>query len=191
MYPSPIVLFVYSRPWHTQQTVEALLKNELASESELFVFCDGAKSNASAEDKQNINEVRNYIRSIKEMCPSHSTGCSFKSVIIYESNNNKGLADSIISGVTEIVNKYGKIIVVEDDIVTSPYFLRYMNDALNFYVDNKSIFSVNSFNPIPPDFIKTDVFTLKFMHCWGWSTWSDRWKFFEKKNRGNLFISRF
>ena len=171
---APVVLFVYNRPWHTQQTVETLLKNELASESEFFVFCDGAKDNATFEDKQNIMEVRNYIRSIKEI-----RGC-FKSVTIYESNNNKGLADSIISGVTEIINRYGKIIILEDDIVTSSSFLKFMNDSLNYYEEYENVYSVSGYNlplsltPISNNY-KEDVFFLYRSHAWGWGTWKRAW----------------
>ena len=105
---APIVLFTYNRPWHTKQTIEALQKNELAKESELFIFSDGGKDEASWEK---VNEVRDYLK----------TTNGFKKVILTFQDKNIGLADSIISGVTKIVNQYGKIIVLEDDIVTSPY----------------------------------------------------------------------
>jgi GT2 family glycosyltransferase len=114
---APIALFVYNRPWHTRQTVEALKKNELASESELFIYSDAPK-NGKAKEK--VKEVREYIKTID----------GFKKVTIIERENNWGLADSIIDGVTKIVNEYGKIIVLEDDLVTSPYFLKFMNEAL-------------------------------------------------------------
>ncbi len=100
---SPIVLFVYNRPWHTKQTVEALQKNELAIKSELFIYSDAPK-NKEAEEK--VNEVREYIRAIN----------GFKKVTLIERDKNWGLANSIIDGVTKIVNEYGKIIVLEDDL---------------------------------------------------------------------------
>ena len=114
---APIVLFVYNRPDHTRQTVEALQKNELAIDSELFIYSDATK-NENAEQK--VNEVREYIKNIN----------GFKKVTIVEREKNWGLANSIIDGVTKIVNEYGKIIVLEDDLVTSPYFLKFMNWAL-------------------------------------------------------------
>ncbi|MBQ3367608.1 hypothetical protein IJG44_01760 [bacterium] len=120
---APIVLFVYNRPWHTQQTVEALQKNELATDSELFIFADGPKINATEEQKEKIRQVREYIHKIS----------GFKSVTISEKEKNCGLANSVIAGVTEIINRFGKAIVVEDDIVTSKGFLKYMNDALELY----------------------------------------------------------
>ena len=111
---SPIVLFVYNRPWHTQQTIEALQKNTLASDSELFIYSDGEKN---IKDRDKVEEVKKYIKTIH----------GFKRLIIIERKENFGLADSIINGVAEIVNQYGRIIVLEDDLVTTPYFLKYMN----------------------------------------------------------------
>ena len=116
MMAVPIVLFVYNRPWHTQQTIEALQKNDLASESELFIYSDAAKTE---QDSLKVNEVRNYV---------HAIG-GFKKITIIEREENWGLADSIIDGVTSIVNQYGKIIVLEDDLETSPFFLRFMNES--------------------------------------------------------------
>ncbi len=167
MHLAPIVLFVYNRPWHTQQTVEALQKNELANESELFIYSDAAK-NENAEAK--VNEVREYIKNID----------GFKKVTIAEREKNWGLADSIIDGVTKIVNQYGKIIVLEDDLVTSPYFLKFMNEALEFYKDEEKVWHVSGWNyPIDIDRLE-DLFLWRVMNCWGWSTWADRWKYYEK-----------
>ena len=131
MVLAPIVLFVYNRPWHTQQTVEALQKNELAAESDLYIFADGPKT---ANDEK-VNEVRKYIKTI--------TG--FKSVTIFEKEKNCGLANSVIAGVTEIINKFGEVIVVEDDIVTSKYFLKFINEALDFFANDPKIFSISGY----------------------------------------------
>lgn len=164
---APIVLFVYNRPWHVKQTVEALQKNELASESELFVYSDGSKSD---KDVQKVDEVREYIKSID----------GFRKVTIIEREKNWGLANSIIDGVTKIVNEYGKIIVLEDDLVTSPYFLRFMNEALEVYKNEEKVWHVSGWNyPIDTDGLD-DVFLWRLMNCWGWATWADRWKHYEK-----------
>lgn len=164
---APIILFVYNRPWHTQQTVEALQKNELATESDLFIFADGAKT----ENDEKVNEVRKYIKTI--------TG--FKSVTIFEKEKNCGLANSVIAGATEIINKFGKVIVVEDDIVTSKYFLKFMNEALDFFENDEQIFSVSGYAypaktmEIPRNY-KYDIY-LSYRHgSWGWGTWIDRWE---------------
>lgn len=164
---APIVLFTYNRPWHTQQTIEALQKNELAKESELFIYCDGAKNDETVEK---VNEVREYSKSID----------GFKKITIIQRDRNWGLADSIIDGVTSLVNQYGKIIVLEDDIVTSPYFLKFMNDALDFYEDEENIWHISGWQyPIESD-CSHDTFAWRMMNCWGWATWSDRWSFYKK-----------
>lgn len=164
---APIVLFVYNRPWHTQLTVEALQKNELASESELFIYSDAPKNK---DTEQKVTEVREYIKTIN----------GFKKVTLILREKNWGLANSIIDGVTKIVNEYGKIIVLEDDLVTSPYFLKFMNEALEFYKDEKRVWHVSGWNyPIDTEGLD-NVFLWRLMNCWGWATWTDRWKYYEK-----------
>lgn len=164
---APIVLFVYNRPWHTRHTIEALQKNELANESELFIYSDAAKNKGSEEK---VKEVREYIKKID----------SFKKTTIIERDKNWGLADNIIDGVTKIVNEYGKIIVLEDDLVTSPYFLKFLNDALEFYKDEKKVWHISGWNyPIDTDCLE-DIFLWRVMNCWGWATWHDRWRYYEK-----------
>lgn len=164
---APIVLFVYNRPWHTKKTVEALQKNKLAKESELFIYSDDARNE---DARKSVDEVREYIEKID----------GFKKVTIIKREKNWGLANSIIDGVTKIVNKYGKIIVLEDDMVTSPYFLKFMNEALEFYKDVKKVWHISGWNyPIKLDG-QEDVFLWRVMNCWGWATWADRWKYYEK-----------
>ena len=172
---APIVLFVYNRLWHTQKTIEALQKNELASKSELFIYADGAKSKKS---NTQVSQVRDYIQEVG----------GFKKVTIIERNENWGLANSIIDGVTEIVNKYGCVIVLEDDLVVGEYFLKFMNNSLNYYEDKKDVWHISGWNyPISLETSK-DVYFYRVMDCWGWATWSDRWKNFEK-NTGFLINS--
>jgi len=164
---SPIVLFVYNRCDHTKRTIEALKNNELADESELIIYADGAKD---ADVFPKVQEVRDYIKTIS----------GFKKIIIIERDNNYGLANSIIKGVTEVVNKHDRVIVLEDDIVTSPYFLKFMNDALDFYKDKKKVWHVSGWSyPIETDGLN-DIFLWRLMNCWGWATWADRWQYFEK-----------
>lgn len=178
-------MFVYNRPWHTQQTVEALQKNKLADQSELIVYSDGPKSEDNADK---VADVREYIDSIGD----------FKSVKIVKRKENMGLADSIISGVTEIIEKYGKVIVLEDDLVTSPFFLKYMNDALEFYGDEDRVISIHAYRyPLNIDNIP-ETFLLKGAQCWGWATWKRGWELFEEKGEkllkgllGKNLITRF
>lgn len=164
---APIVLFVYNRPWHTEQTISALKTNELAEQSELIIYSDAAKNR---ETLPQVQAVREYLKTI--------TG--FKSVIVIERKKNLGLAKSIITGVTEVINQHGKIIVLEDDIVTSPAFLVFMNKALEFYKDKSKVWHVSGWNyPIDTDGLG-DTFFWQVMNCWGWATWADRWSHFEK-----------
>jgi len=164
---APIVLFVYNRPEHTKKTLEALQNNTLSKDSELFIYSDAAK-NEKMQDE--VDQVRKLISEVS----------GFKKVTIIEQAVNVGLASSIISGVTEIVNKYGRIIVLEDDLVTSPLFLKYMNSALDFYLDKKNVWHISGWNyPVDPAGLP-DVFLWRTMSCWGWATWSDRWKSFDK-----------
>ncbi|MDO1451009.1 hypothetical protein Q0590_32340 [Rhodocytophaga aerolata] len=170
---APIVLFVYNRPWHAKQTLEALSKNILADKSILYIYADGPKVNPSIEDLEKIKETRQTIRE-KQWC---------KEVHIIESDTNKGLADSIVNGVTNIVNRYEKIIVLEDDIVTSKGFLKYMNDALKLYVDEEKVMQISGF--IYP--IKTkglpETFFYNVNSCWGWATWQRAWKYYNGNTR--------
>ncbi|WP_080055442.1 glycosyltransferase [Spirosoma aerolatum] len=163
---APIILFVYNRLSHTQKTIDALEKNELALDSELFIYSDGEKKN---EDNEVI-EIRKYIRTIK----------NFKKVYIIERESNYGLAKNIIEGVTEILKKYGKAIVLEDDLITSPYFLSYMNQSLDRYSNEKKIWSINGYMYPLEKTNKVSTFFWRLPCPWGWATWHDRWALFEK-----------
>lgn len=164
---SPIVLFVYNRPDHTKRTLEMLQKNELARDSELFIYSDAPKND---QNKDEVIKVRECIKPIK----------GFKKVKIIERDVNWGLANSIINGVTDIVNKYNKIIVLEDDLVTSPYFLRFMNDGLHFYQNDPRIMSISGYT-LPPTILKFpktysyDIYLNYRNSSWGWGTWADKW----------------
>ncbi len=164
---APIVLFVYNRPLHTEQTLTALMNNELADESVLYIYADGAKDNATDDQLQKIAQVRALIRS-KKWCGK---------VNILESEKNSGLAQSIITGVTKIVNEYSKIIVLEDDLVTSTGFLRYMNSALDLYQHEEKAFHISGYMfPVKEKLPETFFYTQT--SCWGWGTWAKKWKFF-------------
>lgn len=164
---APIILFVYNRLDHTRQTVEALQKNELVSESTLYVFADGAKDNATNEQRQKVQDVRDYIHTIS----------GFKEIVIEESSKNKGLANAVIAGVTKVINQYGKVIVLEDDIETSVGFLKYMNDALSLYEEEPQVMHVSGYM-YPNDKKLPDTFFYQAASCWGWATWKRSWEKF-------------
>ena len=161
---APIVLFVYARPDHTIKTIEFLAKNKLAKESNVFIFSDDPKNDKAIEA---VIKTRNYINSL-------SKKDYFKKVTVFEAKKNKGLANSVISGVTKIINEYGKVIVVEDDLITSSNFIKYMNDALDFYYDDNTIWSISGYNVhMNPYNYSHDVY-LNYGGCsWGWATWRD------------------
>ena len=167
MKTSPIALFVYNRPNLTRHVLLALRKNKLFRSSKLFIFSDGPKDNDS--DKS-VNKVRNVLSNYNNL----------KNINITLNKDNKGLSTSIITGVSNILSDFKSVIVLEDDLITSTYFLKYMNTGLSLYekeTDVASIHSyfypVNSINQLP------NYFFLKGADCWGWATWRDRWDLFE------------
>lgn len=166
---APIVLFTYRRPVHTKQTVEALLANKEAADSDLIIYSDGPKDEKATDG---VNRTREYIRTIS----------GFKSIQIIERPKNGGLANSIIDGVTSTVNKYGKVIVVEDDLITSPYFLKYINDSLNLYEDVEEVISTHGYMyPVTEQL--PESFFIKTADCWGWGTWKRGWDLFNPNSK--------
>ena len=165
--PRPAVLFVYNRPDHTKATLDALARNELAKTTELFVFSDGAKSE---EDAASVAAVRELV--------GRQSG--FASINLIEREHNLGLATSIINGVTELFDLYDSLIVLEDDLVTSPNFLTYMNASLAHYRDDASAFSITG-HTFPAEFLHIpdgypfDTYSGCRCSSWSWGTWRDRW----------------
>ena len=159
---APIIIFCYRRK--INRLIESLLKNKESSISNLYIFSDGYKSDL---DKQDVFDLRKSIKEIK----------GFKSISVFDSKKNKGLAGSIIDGITSVINKYGKIIIIEDDIIVSEYFLDFMNKSLNFYKNNKNIWSISGYCPILECLknYKKEVFLSLRSSSWGWASWSDRW----------------
>jgi len=168
---APIILFVYNRLDHTRKTVESLQNNTLAKFSDLIIYCDAEKD---VNQRENVQSVRKFIHKI--------TG--FKTIQIVENKENLGLAKSITLGITAVINDYGRVIVLEDDIITSPYFLQFMNDSLEAYKDNSKVWHISGWSyPIPSDALG-DTYFIRIMNCWGWATWSDRWSQFNKNPKG-------
>lgn len=161
---TPVCLFTYNRINETKQTVRALSENYLAPQSKLYIFSDGPKDE---DDKSKVDQVRTYLHTID----------GFKSVSIFESEYNKGLADSIISGVTKIIEKYNRCIVLEDDLITSPNFLNFMNQAVSFYEDDSEIISISGYTLDLPSLLGNKDFYFGYRaSSWGWATWKDRWE---------------
>ncbi len=180
---APIIIFVYNRADHFIQVYNALTACKEAKDSDLFIFSDGAKND---EGKDKVDAVRAAVASIKD-------SGDFKSVTVTESACNKGLAASVIAGVTEVINKYGRAIVVEDDCKVSPFFLSFMNNALDYYESNKKIGSIAGYTPmlnLPEDYDK-DIFAAYRSCSWTWATWADRWRGvdWELKNISDFYKS--
>lgn len=165
---APVVMFVYNRADHFAQTYEALSRCKEATETDLYVFSDGARSE---KDIEKVNNVRAAVREVEETTV-------FRTMEVIESPVNKGLAASVIAGVTKILEKYGRVIVVEDDCLTSSYFLSFMNKSLEFYERNQRIGAIAGYTPelsLPGNY-KEDVF-LAYRSCsCAWATWADRWQ---------------
>lgn len=172
---APIALFTYNRPWHTAQTLEYLKRNTLAPETDLIVFSDGPKPGSGGENDQRIAEVRKIIQNIS----------GFRSVDVRLGDRNHGLAGSIIAGVSEVVGIYGKVIVLEDDMVTSPAFLSFLNWGIDTYSGCDEVVSVHAYvhpteEPLPDTFFRYGA------ECWGWATWQRGWEHFNPDGQALL-----
>jgi hypothetical protein len=168
---SPIALFVYKRPDHTRRTLEALMKCPEFSESPLYIFCDGAKR---SEDQALVEQTREVVRSLVG-----------DQTALIESSHNQGLAPSIITGVTQLLKTYDRIIVLEDDLIVSPKFLEYMNRALELYKDNRQVMQVSGYIFPVREFTKlSTALFFPYINSWGWATWRDAWQIFDPNVSG-------
>ena len=164
---APIAAFVYNREDHARAMFEALSSNRSAGQTDLFIFSDGKKDETDAND---VSKVRALAQTVS----------GFRSIEVIEASENRGLASSIIDGVTRVVNEYGRVIVIEDDLVTAPGMLEWFNSALDHYEDENGVFSVSAYShpqnvmPLPNDY-EYDAYFVRRMMCWGWATWKDRW----------------
>ena len=181
---APIALFVYKRIDHLRQCVEALQNNLYANESELIIYSDGARND---KDASGVDEVRQYLSQIS----------GFGKVQIISQKENLGLSKSIILGVTEVVQRHGKVIVLEDDLVPSRYFLKYMNDALDKFETEERVISIHGYM-YPVEGKLPELFLLRGADCWGWATWKRGWDLLEtdgqsllEKLRGQRETKRF
>ena len=166
--PAPILFFAFNRPEHTRLALQSLSRNKEAANSILYIICDFPKQDASVELVEKNERVKKLIRE-EQWCAT---------VIIIEREKNYGLANNIISGVTEIVNKHGSVIVLEDDLELSPFFLQYMNEALVKYASDDRVISIHGYTyPITEELPET--FFLRGTDCWGWATWKRGWELFE------------
>jgi hypothetical protein len=168
---APIAIFVYKRPDHTRQTIEALIHCPEFVQSPLYVFSDGAKK---PEDQASIDETRAVVRSIVG-----------EKANMIEAVENQGLANSIIAGVSKLLNEYDQVIVLEDDLIVSPGFLQYMNAALEVYKNEPLVMNISGYMyPIPKFAERTEAMFLPFISSWGWATWRRSWEYFDPQATG-------
>jgi hypothetical protein len=162
------VLFAYRRPDHLEQSIAALAANPGAQSTQLTIYCDGPKSAAESDA---VNKVRNLAKSAQK-------SDRFRSVTVIERDQNLGLAESVISGVTETLTAHESVIVIEDDLVVSTDFLEYMNQGLELYRDDERVISIHGYMYAVPQVLPPTVF-LRGADCWGWATWRRGWELFE------------
>jgi hypothetical protein len=174
---APIAFFVYKRPEHTLRALEALSRCELAAESVLYIFCDGAKR---PEDAAAVQQVRDVVAA-RQWCGT---------VEIIESDANKGLACSIIAGVGRLCEEYGRVIVLEDDLIVSPYFLRYMNDALELYRDEEMVMQISGYMFDAGLKTESDAIFLPLPTSWGWGVWQRTWSKFDAGFTGYVELKK-
>lgn len=171
MEKAPILLFVYNRPAHMRRAIESLLRNEEAALSDLFIYSDAPRTEA---DRPLVDQVRSLAHSV--------TG--FKTVSVVCRDTNYGLARNVIDGVTHVVNTYGWVIVLEDDLVVAPYFLRFMNDALRTYQYEERVGHIQACEftkaPLPATFL------IRWTGSWGWATWKRAWQLFNPDGQALL-----
>lgn len=168
---APVALFVYNRPRHTRQMVEALRNSTLAGDSDVFIFADAARTPEAASA---VKQVRDYVRTID----------GFRTLTIVERPGNLGLAKSIVDGVTQLVERFGRVIVLEDDLVTSRYFLEFMNTALDRYEGEERVMQIAGYMFPESLVFDQDSLFLPFISSWGWATWRRAWRHFEARPAG-------
>ena len=163
---APIIVFSYNRPDHLSRTLGALAENDLANQSVLYIYCDGAKENSSKEQLAKVQDNRKVAHA--------ATG--FKEVHVVERESNLGLKNNIVNAVTEIVNKYNKVITLEDDVITSIGFLQFMNDALEMYKDDEQVMHISGYMwPHQGKLAETFFYEVPYPGG-GWATWQRAWK---------------
>ena len=164
---SPLLLIAYKRTDTLGHALSALAKCKGLNDRPVFAYLDGARSPADETDIENVHKM--FVDFKSTVCPE---------LQIVRREKNYGCRENIVSAITEVINKYGRLIIVEDDIVVSKYFLEYMDEALDFYQDDKRIWGINAyrnrFAKIPADYQK-DIYLHQRNMCWGWGTWADRW----------------
>ena len=160
---APVAFFIFNRPDHTRQTLEALAKNVGAIETDLIVIADGPRPTCTEAQRQKVYETQEIAKTFK----------GFKSVTLIANENNLGLKLNVVTGINKVFEKFERVIVLEDDIVTSPYFLKYCNEGLDLYANDQNVYSICAYQH-PIEFPEIDTFLAPFISSWGWATWTGK-----------------
>lgn len=164
MSNAPVALFAYNRRNMVEETIRSLAQNHGAADTDLHIYSDGWKGKT---DEPAVRDVRDYLKAVS----------GFRSVTLHEAEKNRGLGRSIIAGVTEMIENFGEVIVLEDDLQLSPWFLKFMNDGLETYRDSDKVASIHGYL-YPVKAALPETFFIKGADCLGWATWSRAWKLF-------------
>ncbi len=176
---APIALFVYNRPKHLKKTLNSLKKNPETRMSTIYVFSDSFK-NKDLLNKKKVEEVRKIIKKIN----------FFKKKIIIERKKNFGLKKNILTGISSVLRKHSNIVILEDDLIVSKFFLKYMNEALVKFKNFKRVWHISAWNyDIKENNYEKDAFFITNMNCWGWGTWKDRW--IKLNTKSKYYIKKF
>lgn len=169
---APVAMFVYNRADNARQTLEALMRNTLAPETDLFVFCDGGRDEKSWKA---VNFLRRMLREMREDALKNHR---LRSFTLVEREKNIYLEENILQGIAQVMKDHDRFIVLEDDIVTGPYFLQWMNEGLDMYKDNPRVMHIAGFThlSLPQGVEGKDFYFTPHMSGWGWATWRDTWQ---------------
>lgn len=186
---SPVVLFTYKRPVHTKMVLEALSNCDLKEHTDVIIYADGLKSTATDKDKEDIEKTRQVLL-------DYQSNHTFKSLELHLSDQNNGIAYSVKKGAKEQLDNYGKVIIMEDDIVPQKGFLKYMNEALDKYESQNKVWGISGYAfPLQNEKeVQEETFFLPVNCSWGWATWKSRWEradlnvssIFEKFEKNNV-----
>lgn len=162
---APVAVFAYNRPQHTARALEALARCHRLDECSFHFYLDGPKT------PENSSAVADTLHVLESWQPTFNAHLVVRSI-------NLGLASSIVGGVSALLANYGRVIVLEDDLIVEPDFLHYMIECLDRYSAEPAVMQVAALTLQPPSDCPSDIFLLPVTSTWGWGTWARAWTHF-------------
>lgn len=164
---APIALFAFKRPGSLEAVLEALSQNTQFEHTQIYAFCDGPKAGAASDIVQSVRATKHVLQCWQTRA----------NIEIFANDENCGLHRQIPHGISYVLERHDRVIVIEDDILVSPFFLDYMNDALNLYAEDFEVMQVSGFmfnvkSKLP------ETFFYNVNSCWGWGTWKRAWRYY-------------